>query len=287
MAKNGIVFFGVEWELGLGRRGLPVQAALAARRVLLAFARSRGPQSLSVWQRVVGVAGWIAMVASVDPTRRLGMLGGLRAAQHCARGVVPGRRARSEARRHAAAAMRWPRIDAPAERTFFPLEAARLSDSRTWLVADAAAPGASAVVAFAPGRAPSLVHWERVAPGTAAVTAELRALAAAAEHVRVERIERPVLVTDCRSVWHMVRRGVARNPAHHRAIRAIREAADETHVVWVPSAENLADGPSRAESARDAENYIRVTGAHWGRPKPGPTALAYGVRRRAPPPHRG
>jgi hypothetical protein len=259
-------FFGVQWDLDAGRRGLPVETALQYRKWLVDFARSRGPVSLGRWRRLVGIVGWVATVASVDPARRLALLTGLRAAQHIG-SAVPGSRARREARRHADAAMRFVRIDAPAESGSTVASASQLSHRRHWYVSDAAVPGAVAVVHFGPGAGGRLVYWRATSPSESAVGAELEGVQMAASLARGSYVERPVLVTDSRAVWSMVRRGVARNPRHHEAVRIIRSAAAEAHVVWVPSESNVADAASRAASVEEAEVSARVAGPLPGGPK--------------------
>jgi ribonuclease HI len=259
-------FFGVEWDLRRRLRGLPERVATRCARALVGFARSRGSQPVARWRRAVGAAGWVATVASVDPTRRLRLVAGLRAAQH--RGdAVPGRWARREARRHADAAKRRVDIDAPAESGSVARSAEGLSRWRHWLVSDAAVPGAVAVVHFSPGGEGRLVYWRATAVGETAVAAELEGVAEAAAFARAGALERPVLVTDSRAVWAMVRRGMARNPRHHDAIARVRSAADEVHVVWVPSEANVADAASRAVSREAAEQSARVAGPLPGGPK--------------------
>jgi hypothetical protein len=261
-----VQFFGIKWDLREQRRSLPERAAARFRELLVGFARSRGSQPAARWRKVVGVAGWIAAVASVDPTRRLRLIAGLRAAQH--RGeAVPGRWARREARRHADAAMRQVAIGAPAESGSVPIPPERLSRRRHWLVSDAAVPGAVAVVHFPPEREGRLVYWRPVAGDETAVAAELEGVAEAAAFVRREGLERPVMVTDSRAVWAMARRGVARNPRHHDGLRAIRSAAGEVHLVWVPSEANVADAASRAGLQEEAEDSARVAGPLPGGPK--------------------
>lgn len=271
-------FYGIQWDLQRRRRRLPVQFAMSASRYLRRFACSKGPRSLREWRKTVGLAGWIATTGGLDVTRRLGLISGLRVAQHKPGGVVPGARARKEARKHAESALKDARLEAFGERTMVRSDPSYLSLERTWLVVDAAVPGAMAVVRFSTGRAPELVFWERVQKGTAAVTAEMDAMGAAAEYAKRQGLVRPVYVTDNRSVYHMVGRGVARNSRHHRAIEMVRMGPKGFHMVWVASENNLADGPSRAGTYARAKKIVASLDSGCDLHAPKPEALCFRLR---------
>jgi hypothetical protein len=253
-----VKFFGVEWDLESQRRRLPVEQARKAKRMLLEFARSRGGLSRDKWRRVVGVAGWVATVLNVDITRRLAMLVGMRVAEHRRDEVVPGKRARREARRLAERAERSVRLNAPADSkatgVAFPMTFSRTWD---WFVSDAAVPGSVSVIHFAPDREGRLVYWREVEEGWSAVAAELEGVRQAARAARVMGLRRAVLVTDSQSVFGMIRRGVSRNERFHEAIREVRDAVEMLRMVWLPSEGNVADEASRAPSRAEARDCAR------------------------------
>ncbi len=231
----------------------------------------------------MGTAGWVSTVLSVDPARRFALIAGLRAAQHACRGVIPGRRARREARRLAGWSTGTVRLDALAEFGATPVDARSLSRDRDWLVSDAAVPGAVAVVHFAPGCWGRLVHWAPVPTTSSVVTAELSGVAAAARYAKDAGLERPVFVTDSRTAWCLLRRGVCRSPRHVQDMWAVRSAFPECHLVWIPSALNTADGPSRDSSyAMACDSARQWAGPFRAEPKRA-EALAYCLRRFTPP----
>jgi hypothetical protein len=272
-ARQKIRFFGVEWDLEKRRRGLPEEVARRMKKKLLEFASSKGPQSRDVWRRVVGMAGWVAAAVSVDPSRRMRMLQGLRVAEHKRGGVVPGRPVRQEARRLARKATRSVRIDAPAEGNARMFDPETLTRKRDWLVCDAAVPGAIAVVYVSREGARRLVCWKMADDGVSPVEAEFEGIKCAARFIERKGLIRPVVVTDNRSVFGMIRRGVTRGSRYYDGIRYIRDVTDELTMVWVPSARNIADAPSRAVRWREARDSIRI-GSHplgrgsKGSPKP-------------------
>jgi hypothetical protein len=118
-------------------------------------------------------------------------------------------------------------------------------------------PGATAVVYRAPGEALRLVHWRRNDDATPIIVAELDGLRAAADYARRQRLPSVTIVSDALAAVHMVRRGVSRNNVHAPTIRAVRECASEVYLVWVPSAANPADGPSRAPTRAQAKASVR------------------------------
>ena len=256
-----LTYFGIDWHLSstAPTRGLPVDKALKAHRLLLAFARSRGSVSAARWAAVTGTASWVGTVCSVDITRRYALIHGTRVAMHRGR-VVPGKLARLEARRHAEAALRRVPLRAPAD---FPGERVPLSSlprSSAVYVSDASSPGAVAVLFFAPGtRCARLIHYRRVPASEPALFAELSGVRVAAAHAAARRYERPVLVTDAMSVVHMVRRGVARNERHVPSLRSIRSCAPTVHIVWIPTdvMRLAADPPSRAPNRARASLLSR------------------------------
>lgn len=243
--RQNVKFFGILWNIADKRRGLPADAANRMRRSLRRFAASRGPQQLHAWRRAVGTSGWISTTLSVEPHRRWGLTNGLRAAEHRVQGVVPAGRARREARRLADLAHRSVRLDAPAEQLTIPIDPRRLSSSRTAIFADAAVPGAEAAVLFRPGECGELIHWKLVPTGDSIVTAELAALAAAAQYAYDNDIERPILATDSRTCWSMVKRGTARKEKHDKLVHDIRTWTPSATLLWVRTDLNPADGPSR------------------------------------------
>ena len=256
-----LVYYGVNWHLSSSAptRGLPVDKALKARRLLLAFAKSRGPQSARRWAAVCGTASWVGTVCSVDVTRRYALIHGTRVAVH--RGdVVPGASARAEARRHAEAAMRRVPMRAPASFVGPRVPLSSLPLSSAIYVSDAASPGACAVLHFAPGSARArLVHFRRVPASEPALFAELSGVREAAAHAAARRYQRPVYVTDALAVVHMIRRGVARNVRHADALVSIRSSAPAFYVVWIPTAvmQLAVDPPSRASSHARASALTR------------------------------
>lgn len=275
--KN-VHFYGIDWNLQTRLRGLPLPAAQRAKRELIAFARSRGPQRLDRWRRIVGLASWVGIVTNIDASRRLRLIQTLRIAQSRGRlGVIPDRVARRECRRHADAALTHARIDAPADRRPNLGNPYILSRERPWLISDAASPGSIAVLFYRDSTSrPSLVHWERTPRGMDAVRAECIGLAAAARFVTERRLHRPILATDARTVFDIVRRGICRNRRHNLDIRAIRRLRDShATLVWLPTGMNPADGPSREYTLRAAFNSTPRWGPLVERDKWAPKPLSF------------
>jgi hypothetical protein len=281
-----VKFFGVQWNLETKTRTLPNDQIDKTRKILINFAKSRGKQSLAVWRRVAGTAGWASAVAGQDPSRRLGLLTGLRVAQHHVEGVVPGKRARREVRRLAQRLLRPTPMDAPAELGYSThITPSRLSIRRHWLWADAATPGAIAVIHFPPHPDPNynhLVYWRRVEQGRSAISAELEAVLHAIRFARNNNINYPVIITDNRPVYFMVRSGLARNEQHHEYIKEIRNYDSDYHLLWIRSEEQVADIATRVRTHEEAVVSVRsaVSRLMATTPKPGPDAIGSRVRAR-------
>lgn len=280
-----IRFYGVDWNLRDKTRALPPDKALKYRRRLILFARSRGPRDRQEWRAIAGIASWIGTVTGAEPMSRAHITAGLRAAEHRQR-VVPGKTARREARRYADRALYVTQLNAPADTLPHITDPSSLSRKRHIFVSDAAVPGATAVVWFPPKKEPKLVHWSRNDPTTPILALELNGIALAAEAAKAREIANPILVTDARSAWNMVRKANARNTRHHTKIKAVLDGAAGGHLIWVPTSCNTADGPSRASSAARAKDSVRriTAGPLGGSPKLGEQKpLCFRIRCTAPP----
>ena len=243
-----VKYFGVQWNLRFPRwRACAQPSASHCRRILLRVARATTPLRSRAWASAVGAAGWLARIAGIDPSARFPLVHGARAALYVQHGVAPSRAARAAARLHARFAFARTPMNAPMRAW------SRVAPPVPWrypvYVTDAAAPGAVAVLRFdAPGLAPRLVHWERVAPGTPAFRAELLGVARAAEHARLTRVRHLRVVSDALSVLQLVARGLSRAAFHHAFVTLTRSACPRLSMWHVRTAFNPADAPSRATS---------------------------------------
>jgi hypothetical protein len=94
------------------------------------------------------------------------------------------------------------------------------------------------------------------------------------------RLDYPVVVTDCLAVFHMVRSGLAKNRNHHDAIKECRSYFSDFHIVWTRTTNQVADVATRTDSYIGAKTFVRRAVTRLGActPKPGCDAIAARVR---------